>query len=78
VVKNRNGRSKGFGFVEFANEDDQKVALTAAEKFEVDTRKLIVKIALTENRIRDGDGKDSSQQESGGEKQPAGEEKKGE
>jgi len=50
VVKNRNGRSKGFGFVEFDSEDNQNSALTAAENFESDGRKLIVKIALTENR----------------------------
>jgi RNA recognition motif-containing protein len=66
VVKNRNGRSKGFGFVEFENEDDQKSALTAAEKFEVDNRKLIVKIALTDtNRNRDDsdEKKDDSHQD---------------
>jgi len=50
VVRLRNGRSKGFGFVEFENEEDQKAALVVAEKFEVDGRKLIVNIALTENR----------------------------
>jgi len=47
VVKNRNQRSKGFGFVEFANEADQKAALAAAEKMVVDSRELIVKVALT-------------------------------
>jgi len=47
VVKNRNGRSKGFGFVEFDNDADQRAALTAAEKLVVDQRELIVKIALT-------------------------------
>jgi len=47
VVKNRNGRSKGFGFVEFENEADQKAALTASEKLVVDNRPLSVKIALT-------------------------------
>jgi RNA recognition motif-containing protein len=47
VVKNRNQRSKGFGFVEFANEADQKAALAAAEKMVVDQRELIVKVALT-------------------------------
>jgi len=56
VVKNRNGRSKGFGFVEFDNEENQKSALTAAENFESDGRKLIVKIALTENRRDDNAG----------------------
>jgi len=50
VVRLRNGRSKGFGFVEFENEEDQKAALISAEKFEVEGRKLIVNIALTENR----------------------------
>jgi len=53
VVKARNGRSKGFGFVEFANEEDQKAALAAAEKFSIGDRNLIVKIALTENRPND-------------------------
>jgi len=47
VVIDRNGRSKGFGFVDFENEDDQKEALTKAENFEIDGRKLKVNIALT-------------------------------
>jgi len=47
VVKNRSGRSKGFGFVEFETEADQKAALVAAEKLVVETRELIVKVALT-------------------------------
>jgi len=51
VVMNRNGRSKGFGFVEFLNEGDQKAALTASDKMVVDQRELIVKIALTAPEI---------------------------
>jgi len=47
VVKNRNGRSKGFGFVEFDNEVDQKSALDASTKLSAEGRELIVKIALT-------------------------------
>jgi len=47
VVKNRNGRSKGFGFVEFDNEADQKAALDASSKLSAEGRELIVKIALT-------------------------------
>jgi len=47
VVKNRNGRSKGFGFVEFDNEADQKAALEATAKLSEGGRELIVKIALT-------------------------------
>jgi len=49
VAKNYNGRSKGFGFVEFANEDDQKAALVASEQLQVQGRDLIVKIALTDS-----------------------------
>lgn len=47
IVRNRNGRSKGFGFVEFDAEADQKAGLQAAEKLSVEGRELIVKIALT-------------------------------
>jgi len=50
VAKNYNGRSKGFGFVEFGNEDDQKAALAASEKLQAAGRDLIVKIALTEEK----------------------------
>jgi len=48
VVKKRNGRSKGYGFVEFENEADQKKALDGLNKKVVDSRELSVKIALTE------------------------------
>jgi len=51
VVKNRNGRSKGFGFVEFDNEVDQKAALEASAKLSAEGRELIVKIALTAPEI---------------------------
>jgi len=51
VVKNRNGRSKGFGFVEFDNEADQKTALDASSKLSAEGRELIVKIALTAPEI---------------------------
>lgn len=47
VAKNFNGRSKGFGFIEFANEDDQKAALNASEKLQAQGRDLIVKVAMT-------------------------------
>jgi RNA recognition motif-containing protein len=48
VVKKRNGRSKGFGFVEFEAEEDQKKALQAINNKSIDGRELIVKVALTE------------------------------
>jgi len=45
----RNARSKGFGFVEFTNEEDQKAAFAKLDNLEVQGRNLIVKVALTEN-----------------------------
>jgi len=51
VVKNqRSGRSKGFGFVEFENEQDQLKALAAVNNKVVDERELVVKIALAEQQ----------------------------
>jgi len=51
VVKNqRSGRSKGFGFVEFENEQDQLKALSAVNNKVVDERELVVKIALAEQQ----------------------------
>jgi len=50
VVKKRNGRSKGYGFVEFDTQDDQQKALTALNKKLVENRELSVKVALTEIR----------------------------
>jgi len=48
VVRKHNERSKGFGFVEFNNADDQQKALQAVDKKSVDGRELVVKVALTE------------------------------
>ena len=49
VVKRRNGRSKGFGFVEFENEADQKAALDKINKQVVDGRELSVRVALNQD-----------------------------
>lgn len=48
VVTKRNGRSKGYGFVEFDTHEDQQKALQAIDKKEVEGRPLSVKVALTE------------------------------
>lgn len=50
VVRKRNNRSKGFGFVEFNNDADQQKALSAIDKKNVGDRELIVKVALTESK----------------------------
>lgn len=45
VIKDRDsGRSKGFGFVTFANEEDAKSALSLHEK-EVEGRSIVVNVA---------------------------------
>lgn len=47
VVKRPNGRSKGFGFVEFNTQDDQQTALNAVKAKVVEGRELIVRVALS-------------------------------
>jgi len=51
VVKRFGGtRSKGFGFVEFASEEQQKLVLSKAEDFESEGRRLLIKVATSEQR----------------------------
>ena len=45
VAVRRNGRSLGFGFVEFNNAQDQKNALDALDQSEVNGRVVTIKIA---------------------------------
>jgi len=61
VVKKRNGRSKGYGFIEFDQEEDQQKALNALNKKVVDSRELSVKIALTERKTEEGRVQDEEQ-----------------
>jgi len=54
VIRRPNGRSKGFGFVEFEHEDDQKKGLNG-EKKTAEGRELVIKVALTDdNNKSDG------------------------
>lgn len=64
VVLNKSGRSKGFGFVEFATEADQQKALKEFENKSVENRPLIVKVALTGNKkVDEQDKKEPSKDE---------------
>jgi len=48
VVRRRgNGRSKGFGFVELTDKDEQKKALEGLKDLQTDGRSIAVKVALT-------------------------------
>lgn len=49
VVTKRNGKSKGFGFVEFANQEDQLAALKAKDNSVYQERPLNVKVALVQS-----------------------------
>jgi len=51
VIRRPNGRSKGFGFVEFETEDDQKKGLNG-EKKTVEGRELVIKVALTDDSTK--------------------------
>jgi len=58
VVRKRNSKSKGFGFVEFESEEDQQKALDAKDKSQCEGRELSVKVALTEPPSSGDDGED--------------------
>ncbi len=42
VVDRQTGRSRGFGFVEMANEDEATAAIEAMNEFDIEDRKLTV------------------------------------
>ncbi|KAI9013339.1 hypothetical protein BC832DRAFT_524323, partial [Gaertneriomyces semiglobifer] len=46
VVKVHSGRSKGFGFVTVANEEEQQKVLNELKNVVVDGRELVIKVAL--------------------------------
>jgi len=48
VVVKRNQKSKGFGFIEFENQEDQKKALDALTGKKIEDRELAAKIALVD------------------------------
>jgi RNA recognition motif-containing protein len=50
VAKNYQGKSKGFGFIEFANEEERQSAFALATGLKAQDRELIVKIALVNDR----------------------------
>lgn len=45
IMDNMSGRSKGFGFVTFANEEDAEKAVSQMHEKEVDGRNIVVNIA---------------------------------
>jgi len=50
IAKRKNGRSKGFGFVNLEKDSDQKAAIEKVNGKELDSRKLIARIAYNDER----------------------------
>ncbi|ORX61460.1 RNA-binding domain-containing protein [Hesseltinella vesiculosa] len=48
VARNKNGRSRGYGFVEFESEDDQVKALEVLQNTEIEGRQVHLKVARSE------------------------------
>lgn len=55
VVRRRGGRSKGFGFVELTDEEEQKKALEGLKDVESEGRVLVIKVALSDQQIQTSD-----------------------
>jgi RNA recognition motif-containing protein len=55
VVRRRHGRSKGFGFVTFADEEEQKKALEGLKTVTSEGRELVIKVALSDQHIQSDD-----------------------
>jgi len=75
VVSKKNGKSKGYGFVEFDTQEDQQKALNALNKTTIDSRELSVKVALTELKLEANDD-EKDEKPATQEKKPVPQEKK--
>jgi RNA recognition motif-containing protein len=53
IAKRRNGRSKGFGFVNLVKESEQNAAISKVDGKEIDGRKITAKIAFNDPRRND-------------------------
>ena len=54
ITDRQSGRSKGFGFVEFAKEEDAQKAVDAMDKKEVGGRNIVVNVARPKTENREG------------------------
>ncbi|OGK37911.1 RNA-binding protein [Candidatus Roizmanbacteria bacterium RIFCSPHIGHO2_12_FULL_41_11] len=54
ITDRMSGRSKGFGFVTFANEESAKKAIEQMSEFEIEGRKLVVNVARPREASRNG------------------------
>jgi RNA recognition motif-containing protein len=61
VVQRRTGRSKGFGFVELADEEEQRKALEGLKNVESEGRVLVIKVALSDQQVQSNDDAEKSE-----------------
>jgi len=57
VIRYRNGKSKGFGFIKAKTQEDQQKILNEVTELEIEGRKLIIKIALASQQPREENAK---------------------
>jgi len=57
IARRRDDRSKGFGFVEFANQEQQLAALQAVDQTTLVDRVISAKVALKDSETREGGAK---------------------
>jgi len=57
IARRRDDRSKGFGFVEFANQEQQLAALKAVDQTTLVDRVISAKVALKDSETREGGAK---------------------
>ncbi|KAG0175213.1 hypothetical protein DFQ30_010988 [Apophysomyces sp. BC1015] len=60
VARMRNGRSKGYGFVEMETEEEQKNALEKVKDVVMDGRSIYLKIAMSEQAKEDDEAEETS------------------
>jgi RNA recognition motif-containing protein len=71
IARRRDDRSKGFGFVEFANQEQQLAALAAVDQTTLVDRVISAKVALKDSETREGGAKQGGNNNNGGAKADA-------
>ncbi|KAL1930907.1 hypothetical protein VTP01DRAFT_10044 [Rhizomucor pusillus] len=76
VARIRNGRSKGYGFVEMETEEEQKRALENIKDVELEGRAIYLKVALSQRSVKTGsESEEGKTDESNAEEKKADENK---
>jgi RNA recognition motif-containing protein len=60
ITRMKNGRSKGYGFVEFENEEEQLKAIESVKDVQLEGRAIYLKIALSEPYVSDSSSEEET------------------